>query len=432
VLNTNQESIYDVCIVGAGPAGATCAYYLAQKGRRVLLLDKEKFPRDKYCGDAICTGAQAHLRRMGVLQEIESEKKGNWAAVGGFVSPSGYRFIGNSSSEFGSSPVIAIKRIILDEKVARAAAKAGAELVEETPVAGATFSRESKAWNIRCRNQHGKVYQARVLVAADGAVSRLARSLGLVTTHPDAVCSRAHIKAATSDFSSDGVVFYPRELLPGYCSIFRLSPEHLAFCCYIIPGGPCETADLAAMHNRILKDDPNVRRMLGPRAEIEPLKGAPLRLGGIAQSCTDHFLVIGDAAGQIDPLTGEGIQYAMDAAEMAAQVVDAALAANDLSRGFLQQYHDDWVRKFGRDFRWSRKMSLLAMKYPILLDACAELTRKRGAAFLAEWARVMTGMEPKTYFLKPRIALPMAAEILRLLVGKSGSLPPQANPAAMT
>jgi flavin-dependent dehydrogenase len=59
-----------VCVVGAGPSGATCAYYLAKAGKRVLLLDKSEFPRDKCCSGAVTPGAQVHLKQMGVLASV--------------------------------------------------------------------------------------------------------------------------------------------------------------------------------------------------------------------------------------------------------------------------------------------------------------------------------------------------------------------------
>src|ERR1041385_2936405 len=80
---TGTNGPVDVCIIGAGPAGSTCAFYLARQGVNVLLLDKEKFPRDKLCGDAVCSPAHVHLRRMGVLQAIEAEGRGHWSRVGG-------------------------------------------------------------------------------------------------------------------------------------------------------------------------------------------------------------------------------------------------------------------------------------------------------------------------------------------------------------
>src|SRR5829696_3431272 len=101
---------FDVCIVGAGPSGATCAWYLAKAGKRVLMLEKRKFPRDKICGDAVCLNAQNHMAKMGVLQELEAEKKGNWSLVGGLVAPSGRGFIGDSAHSFGKKLVVAVKR----------------------------------------------------------------------------------------------------------------------------------------------------------------------------------------------------------------------------------------------------------------------------------------------------------------------------------
>ena len=96
---------YDVCIVGAGPSGATCAYYLALPGLRVLLLEKKRFPRHKLCGDAVCTGA---------------------------------------------------------------------ELVEQSPVSRVEFSPQPGYWTLHCPAAPVASYQARVLVLADGALSRLA------------------------------------------------------------------------------------------------------------------------------------------------------------------------------------------------------------------------------------------------------------------
>ncbi|MGH7353496.1 MAG: geranylgeranyl reductase family protein [Candidatus Rokuibacteriota bacterium] len=407
-------SPWDVCIVGAGPAGSTCAYYLAGRGRRVLLLERERFPRDKLCGDAVTGRAQVHLERMGVLADVLAAGEGHWAEIGGFVSPRGVAYIG-SSVEDGRRPlVIAIKRVALDVRLARAAASAGATLVEDSPVAGADFAPGSGVWTVRCATQPATTYEARALVTADGALARLARSLGVVTTAPDGVCSRAYVEAGTTDFASDGVMFYPRELLPGYCVLFREAGGELNLCCYVIPGGQAGLRDLKRLHDKIVRGDPYVNRALGPRARLAPMRAAPLRLGGVPQSVGDHMLVIGDAAGHIDPLTGEGIQYAMDGGEIAAQTLDEALEAHDLSAAFLQRYQDRWMASFGWDFRWSWAMAAASARYPAFLDGCAALMRRRGTEFLLEWAEAMTGARPKRTFLRPRVALPILGEMIRL------------------
>ena len=93
---------FDAVIVGAGPSGGTAAYYLAKVGAQVALLDKEHFPRDKYCGDAVCTPAIKILEEMGVLDELRQNNECHFADCGGFVSPSGLSYIGellNSCSD---------------------------------------------------------------------------------------------------------------------------------------------------------------------------------------------------------------------------------------------------------------------------------------------------------------------------------------------
>ena len=88
------DCAFDAVIVGAGPSGSTTAFYLCKAGAKVALLDKEKFPRDKFCGDAVCTPAIRVLEDMGVMQELKDANEVKFADNGGFVSPSGLSYIG--------------------------------------------------------------------------------------------------------------------------------------------------------------------------------------------------------------------------------------------------------------------------------------------------------------------------------------------------
>lgn len=403
---------YDIAIVGAGPAGATCAWYLARRGIRVLLLEKKAFPRDKLCGDAICSRALMHLERMGVVRQILENDEGHPAVLGGMVSPNGVRYIGSSIEYLNGPAVIAVKRIFLDVRIARAAQAAGAELVERYAVAEAHFDAARGEWSIT-PDGGGSTYHARVLVAADGALSRLGRQLGLVDGPPDAVCSRTYMRAKTTNFDADGVVFYPHQILPGYCALFREARDEINFALYLIPGGPCTMRDLRPVHDRLLRDDPHVSKAVGANPQMDAMKGAPLRLGGIAKSYGDHLIILGDAAGQIDPLTGEGIQYAMDAAEIAADSLAEALAENDLGESSLKRYDDRWRRAFGYDFAWSSRFARFYLRYPAFLDAAASTLKRLGDPYLAQWAQIMTGARPKRDFLKPRMLLPVLGDLWR-------------------
>ena len=85
-----REGCYDALVIGAGPSGTCAAFYLAQKGYKVIMIERKEFPREKICGDAITTIAQKHIRALGIdLNEMVANKEAWWAQSGGFVSPNG-------------------------------------------------------------------------------------------------------------------------------------------------------------------------------------------------------------------------------------------------------------------------------------------------------------------------------------------------------
>ncbi len=413
---------YDVIVVGAGPAGATTAYYLTHArgaaAPRVALLEKARFPRDKVCGDAWCAPALDILAEMGVLQKLEAEGLVRDTRAGGFVSPSGECFVSDpaDAEEVGdpATRVYAIKRIICDERIARAAQEAGAELFEEAAVTRAELAADG-LWNVRCAN--GALFRGRVLVAADGAQSRLARRLGVITEAPSAFASRQYVKGGTHNFRADGVLFYPRYVLPGYVALFRHYNDDIDLGCYVIPGGRANGKDLSRIYREQILHDPLVRAVLGPKAEfLEPMRMAPLRLGGVDKSHGRQLLIVGDAAGQTDPLTGEGIHTGMIAGRIAAETLHELLEKNDLSERACAIYHRRWQTAFGREFPASAMAARLTYRMPALLDAASVVAQRKGSAFMEEFGAAMTGVAPKTTFLKPRVALPLAAELVRQLL----------------
>lgn len=446
-------------IVGAGPSGATCAYYLARGGANVALLEKKRFPRDKYCGDvracvrcdamrcaaarvvgapasadlsvgaapaqAVCKTAIEILMDMhddthgSVYRKLLAENKAHVADSGGLVSPGGLSYIGRSHEQLGEIPAaIAAKRTDLDEAIARAAASAGAHLMEEHSVEQVSFDPAVGLWTVTCEN--AVQLRGRVLVCADGAPSRLATTLGLVTRPPDGACSRAFVTDSEHRFKADGVVFYNQALLPGYAALFRHPNNVLNYCCYLIPGNPnVRNEDLAKWHQYLIDHDPYVSRVLGDGVEMERMKAGALRLGGEQRTFDDHLLVVGDAAGMIDPMTGEGIHHAMEGGKIAAECLLRARRCGNYSKAVLSAYQEEWMRRFGADFRWSMAICQLLYRFPILIDAATAAVARKGDKFLARWADIMTGRVPKTHLLHPVFVIVIGFELARLLIARA-------------
>ncbi len=422
------DPVFDALIVGAGPAGATTAYYLAKaraqdtrKGGapRVALLEKAHFPRDKVCGDAWCAPALDILEDMGVLQQLEAEGLVRDTRAGGFISPSGHCFVSNGD-EPGSAGtrVYAIKRMICDERIARAAEHAGARLFEGAAVIGAQLE-DDGLWSVRCGD--GTQLRSRVLVAADGANSQLARRLGLITTGATGFAARQYVAGGTHNFRADGVLFYPHYILPGYVALFRHYNDDIDLGSYVIPGGAAKGKDLPRIYEERIRRDPFIRAVLGPKAEYqEPLRMAPLRLGGGEQSYARQLLVVGDAAGQTDPLTGEGIHTGMMAGRIAAESIVEMMAKGDFSERACAVYQHRWKAAFGREFPASAMAAQLTFKMPAMLDAANIVAQRRGDAFMQQFGAAMTGVAPKTTFLKPSVALPLATQLARELIFARG------------
>lgn len=422
-----MDNYYDVVIVGAGPSGSTAGFYMAKNNKnfKVALLDKETFPRDKICGDAVTTIAQEILIEMGALQKLRREGKAHFAQSGGIVSPGGYAFIGDSATELKlpedqAGVACAIRRKDLDVEIAHAARDAGCNLLENNLVTEAIFDVVTGTWLVRAQDSKDEnvkyEYRARVLICADGATSGLARYLGVLPKdcEPQAVCSRQYWLAGEDNFNADGVCYYPSYMIPGYAAVFRESNNQCNFLTYIIPGGALKNEDLKSAHEKLLDND--LANILNKGKHAEEMKSASLRLGGIDVSHGNHLLVIGDACGLIDPLSGEGIHHAMCSGKYAAEVIQEAFTKKDWTARVMKKYDARWKKEFELDFFWSTTIASMITKFPWFMDAAALTIARKGGAFLADWAQVMTGSKSKVWFVRPDVALPLLFELLRVAI----------------
>lgn len=368
--------LWDVAIVGAGPAGSTCAYALAERGLRVLLLERQHFPRGKVCGNLVDPAAQVHLDRMGVLNGLLARGEARYSTSGRSVSPGGrersdpFHHFDTAVRAAAARPVpegplangdrrpsLLVKRLFMDEQLARAARSVGAELREGVEITGAEYSAAARSWSL---HTGADTHAARMLVLADGAHSRLARRLGIVSGRPRAICSSAAVEAGSHRFEWDEAFYLDPELLPGYAALFRLPGDELNYCCYLLPGGTARAVDLARLHGTLPARNPAFAQHLGDQFRVGPMRSGWLRIGGVPRSYADGVLVVGDAAGQVDPISGGGIHHAMDAAVIAAETIIGAFEAGDLSASRLSAYQDAWSGRWQARFALSHTAASLA------------------------------------------------------------------------
>jgi geranylgeranyl reductase family protein len=331
----------DVIVVGAGPSGATTAYYLAQAGLNVLVIEKSKFPRDKVCGDGLTPRAVKSLVAMGVDVSPEA----------GWLRNKGLRVIGAGMRlelpwpELGAYPGYGLvrPRSSLDETLARRAQAAGAKLLEETTVTGPLLDDHGVITGVRARaasdvgTDAERVYRAPIVVAADGNSSRLAVAMGLAKRddRPMGVAVRTYYTSPRHDDDYleswldlwDAQPGQQSRLLPGYGWIFGMGDGTSNVGLGLLNTSDAfGKTDYRALLRQWLKAMPEEWGYTEEN-RTEPVRGAALPMGF---NRTPHYyrglLLAGDAAGMVNPFNGEGIAYAMESGEILARTIAQAAA----------------------------------------------------------------------------------------------------------
>lgn len=326
---------FDVIIVGAGPAGSTAAYYCSKYNLKVALFDKKIFPRHKPCGDAWCKPALDILSDMGILQKMEADGIVKSVRRGGLISPFGYKCVNTEGDSYGSvtgCKTYAIKRFIADQYLVQAASsESNCTYYEGTEILDAKFIDENEDighWKVfsKTSKNGSEVLNENfgtMLFICDGSTSYLAQKLGIIEkgSQAEAVCSHAYVSGDSHQWKeADGVMVFNKSTLPGYSALFRHYNDDMYLGTYILPGGRATSRCIAPFESEAIEKHPYIREAFGDNYKwAEKRVVAPIRLGGVKKAYGRQLLLIGDAAGHVDPLTGEGIHTAMIAAKIAAQ-----------------------------------------------------------------------------------------------------------------
>jgi flavin-dependent dehydrogenase len=327
----------DVVIAGAGPAGALAACLLARAGARVTLLDRCRFPRPKLCGDTLNPGAAGLLRRHFDLSPIERRAT---PITGMLLTGPGPVVIRGEYT--GDALGLGVTRDVLDAWLVEQAVAAGTTLVEEATVTAPLFETDGAVGGVRVRGRGDstRALRGRIVLAADGRRSRLGEACGL-----SGCAARPRRWAIGAYFE-------------GVAGLTSLGEMHVRDRHYL---GVAPTADgranacLVQAFTQGAGGWPSPDALLRARLAADPLLGP--RFATATAATRAGLLLLGDAAGFIDPMTGDGIRLALTSAEVAAATAAAVLGGRiqpssaHLSYAKALAARVGWKRTFNRAMR---------------------------------------------------------------------------------
>ncbi|MET0144985.1 MAG: geranylgeranyl reductase family protein [Ilumatobacteraceae bacterium] len=413
----------DVLVIGGGPAGAAAAFWLATAGHNVTIVEKKHFPREKTCGDGLTPRAVKQLNDMGLADDLTR-----------FHRYSGLRATGMGRQlelQWPTHPVYpdygyVVRRRELDTLVARNAERAGARLLEgheavrplvergfvrgatvESSVAGTDGANARRAVDVR----------AEYTIVADGANSRFGRALGTYRTRnwPYGTAIRTYwesprhadpwIESALDVKDRNG------RPMPGYGWIFPVGDGTVN-----IGVGLLSTfRDFKSVNTTHLLDA--YAHQIADRWEIDadhpqarPVSGRIPMGGSVGPKAGPTHLVIGDAAGSVNPFNGEGIDYAYETARMAADVIHEALSESDVTA--LQRYPKLLEDEYGQYFKVARLFARVIGRPALMRELTRAGMHNRS---LMEWVlRIMANLLRPDEIGPAEAAYKAAAVLVRL------------------
>jgi len=373
--------IDDVIVVGAGPAGSIAAMLLARAGARVRLIDRETFPRAKLCGDTVNPGTLAILRRLRASAGVEERG----LRIDGMVV-TGERGIAIEGRYPHGLHGRALLRRELDWQLLQQAVDAGAMFEPGVAVRGplveANGTRRVTGVVLDGRRAERRL-TARVTIAADGRRSTIAFGLGLAR-HP--ARPRRWAVGAYYQNVTGSTTFGEMPVRRGrYIGVAPL-PGGLTNVCLVQPSQPADASlryPAGLLRDVLAHDVLLCERFASARAIAAPVVLGPLAVDHVDASL-DGLLLAGDASGFVDPMTGDGLRFAVRGAELAA---DAALAALKHGwSGIHQQLGAARRREFAGKWRFNRALRALVAS-PRAIEAAAFGARLAPAVMRAVIAR---------------------------------------------
>lgn len=365
---------YDVIIVGGGPAGSTAAMYLTRAGKNVALVDKASFPRDKTCGDAQGRRAANIMKELGIYDEYVN-LPGQKIYGLTLSSPNGTQVHMDVADRNGPAPGYVHKRAVYDNFLYQNALKMGAK--KKSLQIKDVIVEDGFAKGVTGTNEKGETEElvAKLVLGADGALSVVARKFGLADNPPQHNISALRIYYKNVKGITDRIeIHLVKSLIPGYFWIFPLpGGEANVGLGMIISDMQEKKINLKQAVLDEIKTNPLFKDRFAEAQAMEDVKGWTLPVASHRRkSYGNGFMLLGDAASLIDPLSGEGVGNAMISGKLAAEVALEALQKNKLDEKFLKKYDKALWDTIKDEIKTSYRVQRLGKKFPKLIDKLME------------------------------------------------------------
>jgi geranylgeranyl reductase family protein len=359
-----MKPAWDVVVVGAGPAGTSAAIVLAERGFRVALVDKARFPRWKPCAEYANPEAMRLLERLGLLEHVREAGAVEFRGMR-LVSPSGQRLDLDFTADAGRH-ALGVSRWVLDALAVERCRALGVEVLEGSPVRRVLVADGAVA-GVRVKRRGMELdLLARVVIGADGHHSAIARLLGL--ERPMRWPRRIGLAAHLEGFPLADEMGEMHVTARGYCG---LAPQengrvNAAMVVDLTTFG-ARTGSVERYFDAALRAYPGLTERMQTTRRVTTVRGVGPLARRVARVSGAGFVLAGDAAGFFDPVTGEGIYDALRGGVLAAEAIAPALEQGDTSAQALATY--DRARR--EAFAGKRQAAWLVQAFvrsPWLLD----------------------------------------------------------------
>ena len=352
--------IFDVAIIGGGPAGSSCAAFCALAGLETLVLERERFPREKVCGDCLNPSSWSVLERLSLAQQVRVLPHSKLTSVE-FIAIDGHKVVVDLPT--GEDCELSIKRSLFDDLLLKRARELGAHVREEITVTELVHEGGWKMVTAR-----GENFRARTLIGADGRNSTVARLCNLLPRPArERVALQAHIPLPRNFGRRVVLQFLPE----GYSGQAPVNETELNLCLVGAPRTISRLRRWAERYFEITSDQ--------PWRTITPLTRSPVSY------THENLFFLGDAARVVEPFTGEGIYYAIRSGELAAIAISKMIRGEDqqatlreFARACAEMYRGRlWINRLARAAVLSPRIASLLLRFGPLNPAIMRLMTKK-------------------------------------------------------